>query len=122
MRIPSEEDGGYLLIAHDGAHRNIVTPGLDCKVETFGFHPEADYQIVFDPSVSRVGILRDGMWTIQWTNSMPGSHNALNAAAAAILAANLGVDWANKVKLQYEEELAKETQDKEEPDERKGHN
>jgi UDP-N-acetylmuramate--alanine ligase len=24
---------------------------------------------------------------------MPGSHNALNAAAAAILAANLGVDW-----------------------------
>ena len=33
------------------------------------------------------------MWTIQWTNSMPGSHNALNAAAAAILATNLGVDW-----------------------------
>jgi UDP-N-acetylmuramate--alanine ligase len=24
---------------------------------------------------------------------MPGSHNAINAAAAAILAANLGVDW-----------------------------
>ena len=35
---------------------------------------------------------------------------------------DLGEDWANKVKLQYEEELAKETQDKEEPDERKGHN
>ena len=92
-RIPSSEDGGFLLIAHDGAHRNIVTPGLECKVETFGFHPEADYQIIFDPSVCRVGILRDGMWTIQWTNPMPGSHNALNAAAAAILAANLGVDW-----------------------------
>ena len=41
----------------------------------------------------RVGILRDGMWTIQWTNAMPGSHNALNAAAGAILAAKLGVDW-----------------------------
>ena len=35
---------------------------------------------------------------------------------------DLGEDWANKVKQQYEEELAKETQDKEEPDERKGHN
>jgi UDP-N-acetylmuramate--alanine ligase len=93
QRIPSSDDGGLLLIAHDGAHRNIVTPGLACKVETFGFHPEADYQVMFDPSVRRVGILRDGMWTIQWTNQMPGSHNALNAAAAAILAAKLGVDW-----------------------------
>ncbi len=93
MRIPHSEDGGFLLIAHDGAHRQIITPGLKCKVETFGFHPEADYQIIFDPSVQRVGILRDGMWTIQWTNPMPGSHNALNAAAAAILAANIGVDW-----------------------------
>ena len=35
---------------------------------------------------------------------------------------DLGEDWANKVKLQYEEELAKETQEKEEPIERKGHN
>lgn len=93
MRIPSEQNGGFLLIAHDGAHRNIITPGLPCKVESFGFHPEADYQVMFDPSVRRVGILRDGMWTIQWTNPMPGSHNALNAAAAAILAANLGIDW-----------------------------
>ena len=35
---------------------------------------------------------------------------------------DLGEDWANKVKLQYEEELAKENQDKEEPDELKGGN
>lgn len=93
LRIPSAQENGFLLIAHDGAHRNIITPGLHCRVETFGFHPEADYQVIFDPSVCRVGILRDGMWTIQWTNTMPGSHNALNAAAAAILAAHLGVDW-----------------------------
>ncbi|MBC8202590.1 MAG: UDP-N-acetylmuramate--L-alanine ligase [Planctomycetes bacterium] len=95
MRIPAENDGGYLLIGHDNAHRQLITPSLACKVETFGFHPEADYQIIFDPAVRRVGILRDGMWTIQWTNPMPGSHNALNAAAAAIHAANLGVDWTD---------------------------
>jgi hypothetical protein len=35
---------------------------------------------------------------------------------------DLGEDWADKVKQQYEEELAKETQEKEEPDEPKGHN
>jgi UDP-N-acetylmuramate--alanine ligase len=97
LKVPSKKDGGLLLIAHDGAHRNIVTPALQCTVETFGFHPEADYQVMFDPSVRRVGILRDGMWTIQWTNQMPGSHNALNAAAAAILAANLGVDWESLI-------------------------
>jgi UDP-N-acetylmuramate--alanine ligase len=97
LKVPSKKDGGLLLIAHDGAHRNIVTPALQCTVETFGFHPEADYQVMFDPSVRRVGILRDGMWTIQWTNPMPGSHNALNAAAAAILAANLGVDWESLI-------------------------
>ena len=93
MRVPAATDGGLLLIAHDGAHRNIVTPSLQCHVETFGFHPEADYQVVYDQVAQRVGILRDGMWTIQWTNPIPGSHNALNAAAAAILARNLGVDW-----------------------------
>ena len=92
-RIPSATQGGYLLIAHDGAHRQLITPGLRCKIETFGFHPEADYQVIFDPAVRRVGILRDGLWTIQWTNPMLGSHNALNAVAAAILATRLGVDW-----------------------------
>ena len=35
---------------------------------------------------------------------------------------DLGEDWANKVKLQYEEELANPTPDKEEPNEPKGHN
>ena len=35
---------------------------------------------------------------------------------------DLGEDWANKVKLQYEEELAKKSQDKEKTSERKGHN
>ena len=35
---------------------------------------------------------------------------------------DLGEDWANKVKLQVEEELSKEPQEKKEPNERKGHN
>ena len=35
---------------------------------------------------------------------------------------DLGEDWANKVKLQYEEELAKNPEDKEKPNELKGNN
>lgn len=91
--LPDADDGGYLLIAHDGAHRTHVTTGVTCKVETFGFHPDADYQVIYDPAVQRVGILRQGHWVTQWTNPMPGSHNALNAAAAALLASKFPVAW-----------------------------
>jgi UDP-N-acetylmuramate--alanine ligase len=92
-RIPPAEDGGSLLIAHEGAHRQHITPPLKCHVSTFGYHPDADYQVVVDREVPRVGILRDGMWLVQWTNQMVGGHNALNAAAAVILAHQLGAEW-----------------------------
>ncbi|MDG2054499.1 MAG: UDP-N-acetylmuramate--L-alanine ligase [Phycisphaerales bacterium] len=91
--IPTAQQGGLLLIAHEDAHRNTVTPGLSCKVETFGFNPEATYQVVYDNSVQRVGLLSNGRWICQWTNQMPGAHNALNASAAVILAHQLGADW-----------------------------
>jgi UDP-N-acetylmuramate--alanine ligase len=92
-RLPPAADGGRLLIAHEGAHRRVITAGLAARVETFGFSPAADYQVVTDAAVRRVGVLRDGIWLAQWTNRMPGEHNALNAAAAAILASMLGGDW-----------------------------
>lgn len=91
--IPAAAEGGQLLIAYDGAHRREVTGKAACAITTFGFSPAADYQIVFDPAVLRAGILQEGMWLTQWTNRLPGEHNALNAAAAAILAHWLGADW-----------------------------
>jgi UDP-N-acetylmuramate--alanine ligase len=91
--LPPAEDGGSLLIAHDGARRQGITPPLKCHVSTFGFHPEADYQVAWDAAVRRAGILREGMWVTQWTNAMPGAHNALNSAAAVILAHQLGAEW-----------------------------
>jgi UDP-N-acetylmuramate--alanine ligase len=45
------------------------------------------------PPGGRVGILQDGVWLTQWTNHMPGAHNALNSAAAGILAHYLGAEW-----------------------------
>jgi UDP-N-acetylmuramate--alanine ligase len=91
--VPAASEGGRLLIAHDGAHRREITGGLACRVETFGFSPGAHYQVVADAAVRRVGILSDGIWLASWTNAMPGEHNALNAAAAAILARYTGMDW-----------------------------
>jgi UDP-N-acetylmuramate--alanine ligase len=94
-QVPTERQGGRLLIAHEGAHRREITAGLPCGVATFGFSPAADYQVVSDAAVRRVGLLQDGVWLTQWTNTMPGEHNALNAAAAAILASWVGADWSD---------------------------
>jgi UDP-N-acetylmuramate--alanine ligase len=91
--VPDADAGGCLVIAHDGAHRREVTAGLRSRILTFGFNPAADIQVVCDPTVRRVGLLQDGIWLCQWTNSMPGEHNALDSAAAAILAHELGADW-----------------------------
>jgi len=93
QRLPAREHGGRLLIAHTGAHRRAVTAGLACDVATFGFSPVADYQVTLDETTQRVGVARDGHVLAQWTNRMPGEHNALNAAAAAILANWLGGAW-----------------------------
>ncbi len=84
---------GYLLIAHDGAHRRDVTASVKCKVETFGFNPAADWQVSFDPSRSDVTLLHERTPVASWTINMPGEHNALNSAAAAILAHRVGAPW-----------------------------
>jgi UDP-N-acetylmuramate--alanine ligase len=91
--LPSARDGGKLLIAVDGAHRRQVTAGLECEVATFGFSPEADFQVHYDAAVNRVGVQWHGYWITAWNNRMPGSHNALNAAAAGIINNWLGADW-----------------------------
>ena len=91
--LPPAEEGGRLLIAHEGAHRREITASLGCGITTFGFSPAADYQVFADVAVRRVGLLQNGIWLTQWSNTLPGEHNALNAAAAAILANMLGADW-----------------------------
>jgi UDP-N-acetylmuramate--alanine ligase len=91
--IPPEPDGGRLLIAHDGAHRERVAADLACEVETFGPDPAADYQVIFDDTMGRVAVRKNGRELAAWTCPMAGRHNAHNAAAAAILASYVGVPW-----------------------------
>ena len=90
--IPDEDQGGYLLIAHEGAHRRDVTAGLHCRVETFGFTPESDWRVSLEDG--RVTIHdREGTPVANWHAPMIGTHNAMNAAAAAILAHRCGAGW-----------------------------
>ncbi|MCA9300897.1 MAG: hypothetical protein KDA28_17625, partial [Phycisphaerales bacterium] len=88
--VPPARAGGRLIIAHDGAHRREVTAGLPCAVETIGFNPEADW--VVRSESPRVTLLRGREEVCSWTMTLPGQHNAMNAAFAAAIALSLGAD------------------------------
>ena len=88
--IPSAEEGGKLIIGHDGAYRREVTAGLTCDVETIGFNPGADWVVGYTDGVTTVQS-PDGQ-THSWTLSLPGEHNAMNSAVAFALARSVGGD------------------------------
>ncbi|MCC5786535.1 MAG: UDP-N-acetylmuramate--L-alanine ligase [Phycisphaerales bacterium] len=90
--LPPADEGGYLLIAHQGAHREKVTAGVKAKVETIGFAPGADWTVDFDASEQMVSLSRKGELLARWKSRMPGDHNAMNAATALALAIHLGGD------------------------------
>ena len=90
--LPDASAGGRLLIGHDGAHRREITAGLSCAVETIGFSPAADWVVSHDAEAGTVSIEGAGDVHTEWTNAMPGEHNAMNAATAAALAIGMGAD------------------------------
>ena len=92
-RVGHNAQHGYLLIAHDGAHRRDVTASVKCKVETFGFNPAADWVVTYAAATHRATLARGAEQVVSWTLQMPGEHNALNSAAAAILAHKVGAPW-----------------------------
>lgn len=92
MLIPSAQEGGKLLIAHDGAHRREVTAGIACDVQTIGFSPQADWVVAYDTDSRRVRLSRGRDLVAEWTMSLPGAHNAINAATALTLGIMAGGD------------------------------
>lgn len=89
--VAPAQQGGHLLIAHDGAHRREVTAGVSCKVETIGFSPEADWVVEFDPRECQAVLSHSASGTLaSWTMKIPGVHNAMNAATACALGQILG--------------------------------
>lgn len=90
--VAPAEQGGRLLIAHEGAHRREVTAAVAARVETIGFSPEADWVVAFDPATRIVKLTNGGNTIAEWTMTLPGVHNAMNAATACTLAMMLGAD------------------------------
>ncbi len=88
--LPAAEAGGRLLIAHEGAHRRAVASGLACAHSTFGWSPSADYRVDHDPEKGSTSVWRKDECLFAFRAQIVGEHNALNAAAAAILASWLG--------------------------------
>lgn len=83
--------GGSLLINHEMPHRMKITAGLDSKVETIGFAPQADWCV--EVVSNRVYLHQSGKCVASWASPMPGDHMAYNSAAAAVTAHRLGAEW-----------------------------
>jgi UDP-N-acetylmuramate: L-alanyl-gamma-D-glutamyl-meso-diaminopimelate ligase len=87
------------IVAFDG------TPNVDecvsrafCNVERYGFKTDSMWHIEgleHEGSQSRWRVLRSGEPWAEFTMQMAGAHNALNATAAAALAAGQGVPLAS---------------------------
>ncbi len=88
--VPDADQGGKLIIGHDGAYRREVTAGLKCAVETIGFNPGADWVVGYTDGKTTIKS-PDGQ-THSWTLSLPGDHNAMNSAVAFALARSVGAD------------------------------
>jgi UDP-N-acetylmuramate--alanine ligase len=89
--LPAATARGYLLIAHEGAHRERVTRDVKAEIETFGWHPSADY--VVDMAANGLARVHHKKKEImRWHPRLFGAHNVLNGAAAGIMALKLGAD------------------------------
>lgn len=92
LLLPPADEGGRLLIGHDGAHRREVTAGVRAEVETIGFAPGADWVIEYDAQTRRVVLHHRREAVAGWVLKMPGEHNAFNSSVACVLATYLGAD------------------------------
>ncbi len=86
------------IVAFDGAENvtECVTKAF-CPVERYGFHADSHWRL--SGLIQREGhcqwqVFRDGQEWGEFTLPMAGEHNALNATAAAALAAGQGIDAA----------------------------
>jgi UDP-N-acetylmuramate: L-alanyl-gamma-D-glutamyl-meso-diaminopimelate ligase len=85
-----------LVVAFDGSENvSECVSRAFCKVERYGFAPGSEWQLTelaHEEGKTRWKVLYDGEEWADLTVKMAGEHNALNATAAAALAAGQGVD------------------------------
>jgi UDP-N-acetylmuramate: L-alanyl-gamma-D-glutamyl-meso-diaminopimelate ligase len=83
------------IVAFDGSVNVSECVGhAMCAVERYGFDPKSTWCLTnlhFENGASRWSVLRAGQPSVDLTLPMAGEHNALNATAAAALAAGQGI-------------------------------
>ena len=87
---------GPRVVCADEPHAAAIAARVGAR--TYGFAPGADYHIVScvgGRHGSEVVLTRDGAPLGAFSLPVPGAHNATNAVAAAALATELGVPWAD---------------------------
>lgn len=90
--LPPADEGGVLVVDHEGAHRREVSSGLACDVQTIGFSPEADWAIQYDQGSHEMVVRHREGALHRWRQRLPGAHNAANAGLAFALACVAGGD------------------------------
>ena len=92
-KIPAN---GLLVAGVDNENVRAILAKVGVPILTYGFSPQADYQI------SRVSFGTGRTWFRlkhkeidlgQFSLSVPGKHNVANAVAAGIVASFLGISW-----------------------------
>ncbi len=84
-----------VIVAYDGSpHVSECVARAFCRVERYGFTNEADWRIQnyrHEDGMTRWEVWRDGARWAELEMRLAGEHNALNATAAAALAAGQGI-------------------------------
>ncbi len=87
---------GLAVLCIDDPVIEEILPRIARPVITYGFSDKADYRIVNlsqQRQFTRFEVIRpDGLAPLQINLSIPGRHNALNATAAIVVAADEGID------------------------------
>ena len=86
---------GLLVAGTESPALRELLPRAPCRVESFGFHPEADWRAVDVRSGAKGAcfrLVRGGRDLGPFGLALPGEHNVRNALAALALAAEAGVE------------------------------
>ncbi|MEM9020691.1 MAG: UDP-N-acetylmuramate--L-alanine ligase [Planctomycetota bacterium] len=92
-RVPAH---GSILIHHESPHRLEICSGIDARVETVGFMPQADWRV--GVRMGNVRLHHKDKPVCEWVNPIAGDHFAYNAAVAALTARRLGAPWGGIAK------------------------
>lgn len=88
------DPAGFLLVEASDANARDVLGGARCEVETYGFVPQADWQIAshrFHQGVSEFDLRHKGVYMGRFNVPLMGRHNVLNCAAVVAAAYKCGI-------------------------------